>query len=109
MKGIYLTEEGKKELEKEIDKNREFAKEIEAKIAVFVDYFTQNGVKNWLSGRNIMLKEILSSATILPVEESWDEIRLLDIIDSSGTGNLTKAKYPNGVIIKPIMKTKYAD
>jgi hypothetical protein len=63
MKGIYLTTEGKKEieakiaeLEKEIDKNREFA-------SVFFG----------LSGRIIMLKEILSSATILPVEDNWND------------------------------------
>jgi hypothetical protein len=92
MKGIYLTEEGKKE--------------IEAKIAELEKFAIHKGDT---SPRIIMLKEILSSATILPVEDNWDEIRLLDIIDSSGTGNLTKAKYPNGVIIKPIIKTKYAD
>jgi hypothetical protein len=90
MKGIYLTEEGKKE--------------IEAKIAELESIPMSE--KKWedldsITSEIRVLKEILSSATILPVEDNWDEIRLLDGIDSSGTGNLTKAKYPNGVIIKP--------
>jgi hypothetical protein len=107
MKGIYLTEEGKKEieakiaeLEKEIDKNREFA-------SVFFG----------LSGRNIMLKSILYSATILPVEESW-EIAHDKVINyliaelakeetdetdysTKSLNNFCETTYPNGVIIKP--------
>jgi hypothetical protein len=85
MKGIYLTEEGKKEIEAKIDEFESFGiiTELHPKYSVWKTY-----------------KEILSSATILPVEDNWDEIRLLDGIDSSGIGNLTKAKYPNGVIIK---------
>jgi hypothetical protein len=83
MKGIYLTEEGKQEIEtkiaeieKQMDKNREFASVFYA-----------------LSGRNLMLKEILSSAIILPVKESWDEVE-------DWTGVLKKY-CPKGVIIQP--------
>jgi hypothetical protein len=69
MKGIYLTEEGKKE--------------IEAKIAELENYTyaTQN---IWIEGQNSgmvkILEEILSSATILPVEENWRSTNLLKIL-----------------------------
>jgi hypothetical protein len=55
MKGIYLTEEGKKE--------------IEAKIAELkIPYGTSNRL-----GELTIYKEILSSATILPVEDDWND------------------------------------
>jgi hypothetical protein len=92
MKGIYLTEEGKKEIEIRIAK-------INSKLEDLTEEVWENLDK--IQAELHVLEEVLSSATILPVEDNWDEIRLLDIIDSSGTGNLTKAKYPNGVIIKP--------
>jgi hypothetical protein len=77
MKGIYLTQEGKQE--------------IEAKIAELENYTyaTQN---IWVEGQNSgmlkILEQILSSATILPVEEVWNRPS-------------TNKKYPNGVIIQP--------
>ena len=85
MKGIYITEESKKEiehkiaeLEKQIDDHREVA-------SVFFG----------LSGRNLILKEILSLATIIPVEENWENIKdMLDI-------NTFPISYKKGVIIKP--------
>jgi hypothetical protein len=108
MKGIYLTEEGKKEIEAKIIESSIINLELEKVEKHIRDkYWEWNYLTN--STKQKSYQEILSSATILPVEDNWDEIRLLDIIDSSGTGNLTKAKYPNGVIIKPIIKTKYAD
>jgi hypothetical protein len=100
MKGIYITEEGKKEIEAKIVETRIIHLELE-KVEKHIrdkswewNYLTNSANKK-------LYQEILSSATILPVEDNWDVIRLLDVIDSSGTGNLTKAKYPNGVIIKP--------
>jgi hypothetical protein len=75
MKGIYLTAEGKKE--------------IEAKIAELEKFAIHKGDT---SPRIIMLKEILSSAIILPVEEDWNDV--YDCIYSC------KSNYPNGVIIK---------
>jgi len=84
MIGIYLTQEGKQE--------------IEAKIAELENYTyaTQN---IWIEGQNSgmvkILEEILSSATILPVEESWENVKdMLDI-------NTFPISYKNGVIIKP--------
>ena len=62
MKGIYITEEGKKE--------------IEAKIAELKDYSfaTQDiHLEGNINGHLYCLNEILSSATILPVEEDWND------------------------------------
>jgi hypothetical protein len=87
MNGIYLTEQGKQaikakiaELEKQMDTHREFAFVFDA-----------------LSGRNLMLKEILSSATILPVEESWRKCGIVNREDRESVNS----DYPNGVIIQP--------
>jgi hypothetical protein len=59
MKGIYLTEEGKKE--------------IEAKIAELESSYREYADWEGKLGELKMLKEILSSATILPVEEDWND------------------------------------
>jgi hypothetical protein len=77
MKGIYLTEESKKE--------------IEAKIAL---YEFCNLLPHQV-GELKIFKEILASATILPVEESWD-----NAIDTHDVENAFMKHYPNGVIIK---------
>jgi hypothetical protein len=57
MKGIYLTEEAKKEIQAKIDELENYT------------YATQN---IWIEGQNSgmvkILEEILFSATILPVE-----------------------------------------
>jgi hypothetical protein len=80
MNGIFLTQEGKQE--------------IEAKIAELKDYTyaTQN---IWIEGQNSgvlkTLEEILSSVTILPVEESWGNMPI-------GV-NESELSYPQGVII----------
>jgi len=71
MKGIYLTEEGKKA--------------IEAKIAELEKYdYGDARLNGALEGDLYRLKEILSSATILPVDN-----------------NYVSSKYPNGLIIQP--------
>lgn len=78
MKGIYLTEEGKKEIEAEIN-------QIES------IYKTES---SFLQGRIVSLRDILASATILPVEESWENIKdMLDI-------NTFPISYKKGVIIE---------
>jgi hypothetical protein len=77
MKGIYLTQEGKQE--------------IEAKIALY-EYCT---LLPHQVGELKIYKEILSSSTILPVEESWD-----NAIDTHDVENAFMKHYPNGVIIK---------
>lgn len=80
MKGIYLTEEGKKE--------------IIAKIAELKSQHYKDNDLNWaLEGHIFGLKEILSSATILPVKESWDNT--IDIVTTD-----VLEKYPSGVIIQ---------
>jgi len=57
MKGIYLTEEGKKEIEAKI-----------AELQIFSPLETDDDFLD--RGKQIAFEEILSSATILPVEES---------------------------------------
>ena len=84
MKGIYLTEEGKKEIEAKIDE---------------LEYiFQQTGERfdSRDSGTYHLLKEILSSATILPVEDSY-EVDNVTIIEKRWMFK----NYPNGVIIQP--------
>jgi hypothetical protein len=85
MKGIYLTQEGKQELE--------------AKISALEEKRNQDKADfNWDRGNLVELntyKEILASATILPVEESWD-----NAIDTHDVENAFVKHYSNGVIIK---------
>ena len=87
MKGIYLTQEGKQE--------------IEAKIAELENYTyaTQNiFIEGQNSGILKILEEILASAIILPVEESWG-------IVETKTNMMDEYKlrfiYRRGVIIQP--------
>jgi hypothetical protein len=84
MKGIYLTEEGKKEIEAKIAELEQFSP-----IDTFEDYTN--------FGKKQQLKEILSSATILPVGESWDTV---EFSYDSPLEDLEET-YPNGVIIQP--------
>lgn len=86
MKGIYLTQEGKQE--------------IEAKIAELegtnIHLMKPSHTLGSLEGRISALKEILSSATILPVEESWNNISN-NTFDRANNSEI----YPQGVIIQP--------
>jgi hypothetical protein len=87
MKGIYLTEEGKKEIEAKIS-------ELEIDLENHIQHCKMTGSDyDYQFEQGIELyKEILSFATILPVEESWENVNdLLNI-------------YKNGVIIKPKLK-----
>lgn len=58
MKGIYLTEEGKKEIEAKID---EFERYVE-------EYKNFHNIQSVIITKSAVYKEILSSATILPAE-----------------------------------------
>jgi hypothetical protein len=93
MKGIYLTEEGKKEIEAKI-----------AELENVVEKYQK--CKNWMwfdtIGQLEAYKEILSSATILPVEESWQETmrKLLETFQVEDKDSTLEGNYPNGVIIK---------
>jgi hypothetical protein len=84
MKGIYLTEKSKKEIDAKIVElnNEEWSPYRDGQIDVY--------------------KEILQSATILPIEESWDNVlhstkkhKEYDYDDA------LKIDLPNGVIIQP--------
>jgi hypothetical protein len=85
-KGIYLTEEGKKDIEDRIAE-LEILSERNAKVG---QYDSEGQVAD-------ELKEILSSATILPVKESWDTV---EFSYDSPLEDLEET-YPNGVIIQP--------
>ena len=65
MKGIYLTEKSKEEIEAKL-----------AQLEKYKDSDKCNDPRDWsfVSGRQFTLSEILSSATILPVEESWRDL-----------------------------------
>jgi hypothetical protein len=90
MKGIYLSEEGKKEIESKIVELENYT------------YATQN---IWIEGQNSgmlkILEEILSSATILPVEESWADFNYWTT--GKDCPKDKKTHFPNGVIIEKKM------
>lgn len=86
MKGIYLTEEGKQEIEAKIA-------ELERGLKVLS---LTEGFKDM--GKISIYKELLSSVTILSVEENWSEVFRHSDEDQQDT---IKNYYPNGVIIQP--------
>ncbi len=85
MKGIYLTEQSKQE--------------IEAKIVELETIRNESSSDNndYYLGRLKELEEVLSSATILPVEKSLNDIPISVLMAKQ---NLSEY-YPNGVIIQP--------
>jgi transcription elongation GreA/GreB family factor len=91
MKGIYLTEEGKKVIE---DKIAELQEHLSTKQN---DFTNHKHLCGFLDGQIDLLKEILSSATILPVKESWDTV---EFSYDSPLEDLEET-YPNGVVIQP--------
>jgi len=86
MKGIYLTEEGKQEIEAELIG-------IENEVINYAEDELDDIAS--IKTRYHTLKEILSSATILPVEESWDEV-----FDKTFSQAFVEKDYPNGLIIQ---------
>ena len=79
MKGIYLTEEGRQE--------------IESRIAELEKYnYEDEKLNGDLEGHIYALKEILSSAIILPIEENWYDVSKSVVFENI---------YPNGVVIQP--------
>lgn len=91
MKGIYLTQEGKQELEAKIAELETTRKE------------SSSDNNDYYLGRIKKLKEILSSATILPVEESWKETlgKQLNKFQVDGEDSTLEGNYPDGLIIQP--------
>jgi len=87
MKGIYLTEQGKQQIEAKIAEL-----ELVNKISIENEWKVKAGVT---FGFIAALKEILSSATILPVETNMSYVKSQDF------GDEFTIEYPNGVIIQP--------
>jgi ASC-1-like (ASCH) protein len=87
MNGIYLTQEGKKEIEDRIV-------ELENTQSITEDTLIWNKCVN---EKNI-LKEILLAAKILPVEKSWENIA--ESSREMSLENLLISNFENGVIIK---------
>jgi hypothetical protein len=85
MKGIYLTEQGKAEIQAKIA-------ELESGLKVLS---LTEGFKDM--GKISIYKEILSSATILAAEESWSDMQILN----NDNLEYVKSKFANGVIIQP--------
>jgi hypothetical protein len=93
MKGIYLTEQGKQEIEAKIA-------EIELNEEIHVKYGFMMGA-NMNHGFVDALKLILSSATILPVEESWEKLSLKSVGSTHAVPSVIVEKFKKGVIIQP--------
>jgi hypothetical protein len=83
MNGIYLTQKGKQGIEAKIA-------ELEG---INIHLMKPSHTLGSLEGRISTLKEILSSATVLPVEESWGNMPI-------GV-NESELSYPQGVVIQP--------
>jgi hypothetical protein len=80
MNGIYLSPEGKALIEAKVA-------ELETELTLPYEY------KVIAKGKIDILKEILSNATVLPVEESWEAV-------DESTHTIPKV-YPHGLIIQP--------
>lgn len=85
MKGIYLTEEAKAEIEAEIKNLEDRAYDSGVNTDRYFNCFSKIEI----------LQEILSSATILPVEKRWQDVKNESLFTK------VEEKYPNGVIIQP--------
>jgi len=83
MNGIYLTQKGKQAIEAKIAELEKLEND---------EFFDEHLINDYLSQIRTY-KEILSSATILPVEESWGNMPI-------GV-NESELSYPQGVIIQP--------
>jgi hypothetical protein len=99
MNGIYLTQEGKQEIEAkiaELDEDRQHWLDNTIKNIGNPNYNSLMDSINQAKSEqaSYLLQEILSLATILPVEESWESVS--DYITS-----IEQSYYPNGVIIQP--------
>ena len=75
MKGIYLTQESKQEIEAKIAEL-----ELVNKIEIENKWEVKSGVTY---GFISALKEILSSATILPIESNMSYVKSYDFVDES--------------------------
>ena len=90
MEGIYLTEEGKQEIEAKIAKLDRNIKQFES----IMPTYDPIGSKTQL----FVYKQILSSVTVLPVYKSWEDVELFPPDNESQ--NIKTLGLINGVIIK---------
>jgi hypothetical protein len=92
MKGIYLTEQGKQEIE---------AKIIELEIGQRLNSNPFSSSSYW--SEITLYKKILESATILPVEKNWVDLdnKAFEEDFKSHQHLYNSRKYPNGVVIQP--------
>jgi hypothetical protein len=89
MKGIYLTEEAKQELEDKIADLKKKQSNL-TYLPLWKDYEVEK----------VTYEKILSSATILPIEESWTGFyRATNPMYKDFKS--TDVEFPNGVIIQP--------
>jgi len=91
MKGIYLTEEGKKAIEDRVAELEEDLKE-EANPFIYTD----------VSAELNTYKRILCYATILPTQRTWESLEedlFKDVHPDTDRTQMMYAVYPNGVII----------
>jgi hypothetical protein len=91
MKGIYLSQEGKKAIEDRIA-------ELEDYTFATQDLYLEGSIK----GHLYCLKEILSSATILPTQRTWESLEedlFEDVHPDTDRAQMMYIVYPNGVII----------
>jgi hypothetical protein len=88
---IYITQQKKEELEARISELETIRNE------------SSSDNNDWYLGRIKVLKEILSEAIVLPVEESWDNRfdALYDAANESELMYYLSQNLPNGIIIKP--------
>jgi len=88
MKGIFLTPEGKQEIESKIanlEQQIKISESFDDKIRAGIETFEKK-----------VYEEFLTSATILPVEESWNKVD-----EKSDYGLSSEEFYPQGVVIQP--------
>lgn len=96
MNGIYLTQEGKREIETlivELEKSADYYESINSRHR-----------RGGCLAKIFTLQEILESATILPVEESWEKLEenlLEGLHEHTKLEDVISIDYPNGVIIQP--------
>jgi hypothetical protein len=89
MKGIYLTEESKQEIEAKL---RQIRINDRGDFEDHEDYLNRK-----FNLEQDFIDNLLSSATILPVEESWQKVKHF----YRGNSVKSSEEYPNGVIIQP--------
>jgi hypothetical protein len=88
MKEIFLTQEGKKEIESKISELEDLKEQTNHTL-------TWNEAVCMVS----VYKTILQYATILSIEENFDNIISIVNMDSECKNSLEKVHYPKGVIV----------